>query len=160
MELLQIDRLNEEGDYWHEVAPSHKQFGFANGQNHKCHLQVSQEFAYGLLAGESITLQILDQPGNSTAPLLSIADLATLGAVLDLANSTISIRGRKPVKVAKSRTGLTIIPVTKSACERWDAKLKTEEASFASVSEETPAPCEAFLGDEETESESKDHSRQ
>ena len=76
-----------------------RRFGFANGQSHKCQYQVAQEFAHGLLAGESITLQILDQPGNSTAPLLSIADLAQLGAVMDLANSTISIRGRPPQKV-------------------------------------------------------------
>ena len=59
----------------------------------KCNYQVTQEFVHGLLAGESVTLQILDQPGNSTAPLLSIADIAQLGAVMDLANSTISIMG-------------------------------------------------------------------
>ena len=30
--------------------------------------------SYGLLAGEQITLEILDQPGNSAAPLLPIAE--------------------------------------------------------------------------------------
>ena len=74
-----------------------------------------------------MTFQILDQPGNSTAPLLYIGDLASLGAVLDLANSSISIRGRPPVRVPQSSTGLIIIPVTRGAVERW-GKLMTEEA--------------------------------
>ena len=130
-DLIQLDRTEEEGPIWQECLPSNKTFGFANGQSHKCNFQVIQEFAYGLLAGESITLQILDQPGNSTAPLLSIADLAQLGAVMDLANSTISIRGREPQKVPKSKTGLTITPVTKSACEKWKVQNTPTEASLA-----------------------------
>ena len=72
------------------------------------------------MAGEQITFQILDQPGNSTAPLLSITDLASLGAVMNLADGTMSIRGRAPRKMPRTTTGLTLIPVTKAACERWE----------------------------------------
>ena len=90
---------------------------------------MTHEFSHGLLAGECIALQILDQPGNSTAPLISINDLANMGAILDLAKSTISMRGRPAVRFPQSKTGLTIIPVTKSAVERWDKKMAEEDAS-------------------------------
>ena len=120
-ELLQIERREEEPDFWHEVTPTDKKFGFANGLSHRCVFQVEQEFPYGLLAGETVTFQILDQPGNSTAPLLSISDLSSLGAVLDLSNSSISIRGRPPVRVPQTSTGLIILPVTKGAVARWDS---------------------------------------
>ena len=89
-------------------------------------LQVSQEFSFGLLAGEIVTFQILDQPGNSTAPLLSISDLSSLGAVLDLQHATISIRGNPPVRVPQTTTGLIIIPVTKGAVDRWDMIMAQE----------------------------------
>ena len=134
-DLLQSDRSDEEGCYWSEVTPSDKRFGFANGHSHRCDFQVTQEFSHGLLAGEVITLQILDQPGNSTAPLLSISDVANLGGILDLKESTISIRGRAPYRAPKTTTGLMIIPVTKSAVERWSHKMASEESSLASVSE-------------------------
>ena len=75
-----------------------------------------------------MTFQILDQPGNSTAPLLSISDLASLGAILDLQRSTISIRGKPPVRVPTTSTGLIIIPVTKDAVDRWSFTLKHDPA--------------------------------
>ena len=109
-DLLQVDRLEEETYFYHEVIPPDKSFGFANGLSHRCVYQVAQGFSCGLLAGETSTLQMLDQPGNSTAPLLSIANLAALGAVLDLATPSISMRGRAPVKVPRSDTGLIITP--------------------------------------------------
>ena len=115
---LQLERLEEEGSFWHAVTTTDKTFGFANGYSNRCEFQVALEFVHGLLSGGSISLHILDPPGNSTAPLPSIADLANMGVVLDLGNSTISIRGRPPQKVPKSKTGFTIIPVTKSAVER------------------------------------------
>ena len=103
-DLLQIDRLEEEGPFWHEVSPSDKKFGFANGHSHRCELQVAQEFSHGLLAGESITLQILDQPGNSTAPLLSIADVADLGGLLDLTQKVNHLNpGQSPLQSPKDK---------------------------------------------------------
>ena len=113
---------------------------------------MTQEFSFGLLAGEQISLQILDQPGNSTAPLLSIADLANLGAVMDLAEGTISIRGRAPHKLPKTKTGLTLIPVTKKACERWKTEANPSLDAFVAVTgsatehwEETGAPCREYI---------------
>ena len=100
-ELTQMDRIAEEGSAWNEILPADKTFGFANGQTHRCNFQVTQQFSHGLLAGEQVTLQILDQPGNSTAPLLSISDLASFGTIMDLAKGTISIRGRPPQKCPK-----------------------------------------------------------
>ena len=47
-ELIRMDRLEEDGSVWEEVTPSDKTFGFANGQSHKCRLQVTQEFSFGL----------------------------------------------------------------------------------------------------------------
>jgi hypothetical protein len=145
-DFLQLDRIAEEGAFWSETVPSNKKFGFANGLSHQCAYQVTQEFAHGILAGESLTLQILDQPGNSTAPLLSINDLAELGAVLDLANHTISIRGRPPVKLPRSKTGLTIIPVTKSAVERWqevtEQPVMSASVDVLAVEEESGQPDE------------------
>jgi len=138
-DLLQLDQLEEEGNFWNEVLPSDKKSGFAKGLNHKCEFQVTQEFAYGLLAGECISLQILDQPGNSTAPLISINDLASMGAILDLANSTISIRGRPPTRLPRSKTGLTIIPVTRLAVERWDKRMAAEDDALIANIEEAPA---------------------
>ena len=91
--------------------------------------QVSLQLAYGLLAEERIALQTLDHSGNSTAPLLSIADITQLGAVLDIANSTISSRGRG-AKVAKSKTGLLVMPITKSACERRAYKRRYIHSNF------------------------------
>ena len=113
---------------------------------------MTQEFAYGLLAGECISLHLLDQPGISTAPLISINDLASMGAILDLANSTISIRGRPPTRLPRSKTGLTIIPVTRSAVERWDKRMAAEDDALTANIEEAPAsvgaehfPTEALL---------------
>ena len=51
-ELIQLDRMSEEGSVWNEIMPSDKTFGFANGQKHKCSLQNTQQFSRGLLAGE------------------------------------------------------------------------------------------------------------
>ena len=41
-ELIQLGRVAEEGSVWNEILPSNKTVGFANGQNHKCSLQVTQ----------------------------------------------------------------------------------------------------------------------
>ena len=131
LDLLCQDRRETENDFYHEVKPSKKRFGFANGHTHQCTLQVSQEIGYGLLAGEVLIMEILDQPGNATAPLLSIADIAEMGGVLDPKRSTISIRDKAPVKVPRTRTGLMVIPVTKPACDYWQKQLEQEEGHGA-----------------------------
>ena len=57
-EILQQQRCEEEVDYYHEVSPTDKKFGFANGLSHRCAFQVSQELSFGILAGETVTFQI------------------------------------------------------------------------------------------------------
>ena len=102
--MIQLGRLEEETDAYHEVTPSDKSSGFANGLSHRCVYQVAQELSYGLFAGGAITLHSMAHPGNSIAPVMSIADVSALGAVLDLATSSISIRGRAPMSRSHAPT--------------------------------------------------------
>ena len=73
--------------------------------------------------------------------------MSDLGGVLDLQRSTISIRGRPPYQVPKTKTGLMIIPVTKSAVERWRLKMSIDETSFATVDAQVEIDGRPYLPD-------------
>ena len=73
--VLQLDSLVEESDFWHEVTPTDKKFGFANGLSHQCVFRWIKSSLSDFLAGGSITFQSLDQPGtlNSTPAVNCLA---------------------------------------------------------------------------------------
>ena len=88
---------------------------------------IVQIFEHDILPDEHVTMEIVGQPGNDTTPLMSTTDLARMGAILNLQGSTISLRGKVPEQVSRTKSGLLIIPVTKSAVDRWASQMAEGE---------------------------------
>lgn len=65
-----------------------KKLHVASGETYECSFQVTQQITYGFLVGAQLTICILGQFGNYTAPLFSTNDFVEFGVFLDSGYST------------------------------------------------------------------------
>ena len=81
---------------------------------------VEQPVTAGLLSGQSLSMHLIEKAGNDTCPLLSINDLRRLRIVIDYDEGKVMFKDSPEVwhKLPTTRKGLTMIPLTKEACER------------------------------------------
>ena len=122
-EAIQQQRINQSEPGEPTVAESDRRFKFADGRIDEAGKVVEQPVTSGLLAGETLSMHLIDKEGNDTCPLLSINDLRRLRMVVDYEESKIMFKDSPDVwhKLPTTKKGLMMLPLTKEACERFQS---------------------------------------
>ena len=117
-----MQRLNQSEPGLPTVSTSDRRFKFADGRVDEAQKAIEQPITAGLLAGESVTMHLIDKAGNDTCPLLSINELRRLRMVIDYEEGKVMFKDKPDVwhTLPTTKKGLMMIPLTKEACERYD----------------------------------------
>ena len=89
---IQIQRLHQNKPGLPSVKESDRRFRFADGRIHEAQKILEQPITYGLFAGRSIKMHLIDRDGNETSPLFSIDDMRRLRMVVDYEESKFMLK--------------------------------------------------------------------
>ena len=96
-EEIQTQPLNQSEPGLPTVSTSDRQFKFADGRVDEAQKAIQQPITSGLLAGESVTMHLIDEAGNDTCPLLSITELRRLRMVIDYEEGKVMFKDKPDI---------------------------------------------------------------
>ena len=119
-EEIQMQRLNQGEPGQPTIHDSDRRFRLADGHYNDADKMVKQPITAGLLSGKTVSMHLIDRPGNDTSPLFSIDEMRRLRMVVDYEENKVMFKDNPDVwhTLPTTKKGLMMIPLTKEACER------------------------------------------